>query len=135
MGGAGDEGGGDSSSGRLHFTIVNKKLDLHRKGVGRGTLLIMFELSHALAADVTLNKAITVEFGVATPGLGVGHLAVPELTEHTSPARARRRDLLESDVLCAVGETVDISNYHLTEDGYLMHLDRVTNMMATVIPT
>eukprot|EP01052_Picozoa_sp_SAG31_P068013 SAG31_NODE_26820_length_436_cov_0.632047_1_plen_78_part_01 len=32
-------------------------------------------------------------------------------------------------------KTVDISNYHLTEDGYLMHLDRVTNMMATVIPT
>ena len=32
-------------------------------------------------------------------------------------------------------KTVDISNYHLTEDGFLMHLDRVTNMMATVIPT
>jgi len=30
---------------------------------------------------------------------------------------------------------VDISNYYLTDDGYLMHLDKVTNMMATVIPT
>ena len=32
------------------------------------------------------------------------------------------------------GKLVDVSNYYLT-DGCLMHLDKVTNMMATVIPS
>eukprot|EP01043_Picozoa_sp_COSAG02_P018374 COSAG02_NODE_857_length_16462_cov_4.801381_12_plen_137_part_00 len=51
--------------------------------LGRGSVLVMFELNNALTADVTLNKVITVEYGVTTPGLGVGHLAVPQLWEHT----------------------------------------------------
>eukprot|EP01043_Picozoa_sp_COSAG02_P038389 COSAG02_NODE_2955_length_7670_cov_23.923656_6_plen_549_part_00 len=80
---------------------------IHGKGVGRGTLLILFELSHALTADVTLNKVITVEFGVTTPGLGVGHLAVPELTEHTDIGIALKADELQAIAQATYSDTLD----------------------------
>ena len=40
---------------------------------------------------------------------------------------------LSGDV--SAGQHRDVSNYIITDDGYLMHLDHITNMMATVIPT
>ena len=40
---------------------------------------------------------------------------------------------LSGDV--SAGQHRDVSNYIITDDGYLMHLDHIANMMATVIPT
>ena len=54
--------------------------DKTNKPTGRGDLYVMLTLTKALTADVGTNADISILFDVTRRGLGVGHLAIPELT-------------------------------------------------------
>jgi hypothetical protein len=57
--------------------------DKTNKPTGRGDLYVMLTLTKALTADVGTNADISILFDVTRRGLGVGHLAIPELNEHS----------------------------------------------------
>ena len=50
---------------------------------GRSDVYVLLKLSNALTEDVTNNSNITLAYDVTRKGLGVGHLAVPELSDDT----------------------------------------------------
>jgi hypothetical protein len=76
--------------------------DKTNKPTGRGDLYVMPTLTKALTADVGTNADISILFDVTRRGLGVGHLAIPELNEHSDIGIALKMEECMA-ISCCVG--------------------------------